>query len=268
MLVEAIVTALAALACASPYHTLGGLLQARSTSISSGCGTDGPASCTANPPPSNLCCYESPGGLLVLTQFWDTNPSTGPSKSWTIHGLWPDQCDNTFSENCDPSRDYTDISGLLTAQGASDTLNFMDTYWVNNNGNNEEFWEHGWATHGTCYSTLIPSCLPSDSPTGAEAVAFFQTVVKLFKQYNIYSALETAGITPSSGGSLDLSVLQGALKSAFGVTPAFYCSSATLNEVYIYFNLKGSVIDGEFTPIEAPTAGNCPSSKISYPPKS
>jgi hypothetical protein len=30
-------------------------------------------------------------------------------------------------------------------------------------------------------STLEPSCLPSGSPKGAEAVAFFQTVVKLFQ---------------------------------------------------------------------------------------
>lgn len=53
-------------------------------------------------------------------------------------------CDGTFSENCDSSRDYTNIAGvcltffyqstiisadygvqLLTAQGASDTLAFM-----------------------------------------------------------------------------------------------------------------------------------------------
>ena len=29
--------------------------------LSSGCGLSGPVSCSANPPPSNLCCYESPG---------------------------------------------------------------------------------------------------------------------------------------------------------------------------------------------------------------
>ena len=35
------------------------------------------------------------------------------------------------------------------------------------------------------------------------------------------------------------------------VTPAFYCSSGNLNQVYIYFHLVGSVIDGEFLPISA-----------------
>lgn len=34
------------------------------------------------------CCYNYPGGALLQTQFWDTNPSTGPTDSWTIHGLW------------------------------------------------------------------------------------------------------------------------------------------------------------------------------------
>lgn len=26
--------------------------------------------------------------MLLQTQFWDTDPSTGPSDAWTIHGLW------------------------------------------------------------------------------------------------------------------------------------------------------------------------------------
>ena len=40
----------------------------------------------------NLCCFNAPGGQLLLTQFWDTNPSTGPVDSWTIHGLWYVTC--------------------------------------------------------------------------------------------------------------------------------------------------------------------------------
>ncbi|KAG5735221.1 hypothetical protein E4T56_gene13699, partial [Termitomyces sp. T112] len=58
--------------------------------LSSGCSTTGAASCHNTSAVSNLCCFESPGGLLLQTQFWDTDPSTGPTNSWTIHGLWPD----------------------------------------------------------------------------------------------------------------------------------------------------------------------------------
>lgn len=36
----------------------------------------------------NTCCHEYPGGQMLLTQFWDTAPSTGPADSWTVHGLW------------------------------------------------------------------------------------------------------------------------------------------------------------------------------------
>ena len=52
-------------------------------------------------------------------------------------------CDGTYTENCDSSRDYTNIADLLTDQGASDTLSFMKEYWVDINGQNERFWEVG-----------------------------------------------------------------------------------------------------------------------------
>ncbi|TFK56633.1 ribonuclease T2 [Heliocybe sulcata] len=236
--------------------------------ISSGCSTSGATSCHNTTAQSDLCCFESPGGLLLQTQFWDTNPSTGPSDSWTIHGLWPDNCDGTYEENCDSSRDYSDIAGLLEDQGASDTLSYMQQYWVDIDGENEQFWEHEWSTHGTCYSTLETSCLPSGSAKGAEAVAFFQTVVKLFKTLPTYTWLADAGITPSSSKTYTLSTLTSALKSASGVTPALSCSSGSLDAISWYFNLKGSLIDGTFVPIDAPESGSCPSSGIKYPLKS
>ncbi|KAI0778700.1 RNase Gf29 [Trametes elegans] len=236
--------------------------------VSSGCSTSGPASCHNTTRETDTCCFEAPGGLLLQTQFWDTDPSTGPSDSWTIHGLWPDNCDGTFTENCDPSRDYDDIPSLLENQGASDTLSFMKEYWVDINGQDERFWEHEWSTHGTCYSTLNPSCLPSSSPKGAEAVAFFETVVKLFKTLPTYKFLSDAGITPSTSKTFTLSELTDALKSAAGVTPALNCDGSSLNAIEWYFNLKGSVIDGEFVAIDAPEKGSCKSSGIKYPPKS
>lgn len=36
----------------------------------------------------DLCCFNYPGGQMLQTQFWDTNPPTGPDDAWTIHGLW------------------------------------------------------------------------------------------------------------------------------------------------------------------------------------
>ncbi|KIK04439.1 hypothetical protein K443DRAFT_647441 [Laccaria amethystina LaAM-08-1] len=250
------------IALASPFLGQTDILGLFQRSVSSGCSTIGTASCHNTSAVSNLCCFEAPG-------FWDTSPSTGPANSWTIHGLWPDHCDTTFSSDCDPSRAYTNIASLLTANGASDTLAFMQTYWVDINGDNENFWEHEWSKHGTCMSTLEPVCLPSGSPTGLEAVLFFQTVVRLFQSLPTYTWLANAGITPSTSATHTLSTLTSALKTASGgFTPALDCTSGALNGISWYFNLEGSVIDGTFVAINAPVAGSCPSSGIKYPPKS
>ncbi|KAF7364033.1 RNase Gf29 [Mycena sanguinolenta] len=230
----------------------------------SSCPSSEVESCSNSTVVRNLCCFEAPGGLLMQTQFWDAEPrSTGPSDSWTIHGLWPDYCDMQYEENCDPSRAYTDIGGLLSDQGADDTLNFMNTYWVDINGKNEQFWEHEWKTHGTCMSTLKPTCLPEDSPRGAEAVAFFTTVT-----LPTYTWLANQGITPSSSETYSLDSLNSALKSESGFYPVLDCQGRNIDSISWYFHLKGSVIDGDFVPIDAPEEGNCPSTGIRYLPKS
>ncbi|KAF8910107.1 ribonuclease [Gymnopilus junonius] len=241
----------------------------RSSLVSSGCSTSGAASCHNTSSVSNLCCFESPGGLLLQTQFWDTNPSTGPVNSWTIHVTVSEcSCDTTFSENCDSSRDYTGISTLLQNNGATDTLNFMNQFWISNDESAEAFWEHEWSTHGTCYSTLRPTCLPSGSTKGLEAVIFFENVVKLFQTLPTFTWLENEGITPTTSKTFTLSQLTSALKSQSGFTPMLTCDSSTLSQIAWYFNLKGSLIDGIFVPIDSPESSDCPSSGIMYPPKS
>jgi len=204
---------------------------------------------------------------LSQTQFWDTHPPSGPSESWTIHGLWPDHCDLTYDHDCDPSRAYNDLRGILNDNGASDTLSFMDNYWVDENGDNDQFWAHEWSKHGTCMSTLRPECLPDGTARGAEAVAFFQTVVRLFQTLPTYNWLANAGITPSNSRRYTLDELTSALQSASGYIPALDCKRGVLNGASWYFNLRGSIIDGTFIPIDAPKPGSCPSHGISYLPK-
>jgi hypothetical protein len=77
--------------------------------------------------------------------------------------------------------------------------------------------QHEWDNHGTCYNTLRPSCLPPNSPEGAEAVAFFQQVVALFRTLPTYDWLAQQGITPHPSRSYTLSELTDALKAASGV---------------------------------------------------
>ncbi|KZV72481.1 ribonuclease T2 [Peniophora sp. CONT] len=235
---------------------------------SSGCSTDVPISCDES---KGSCCIEYPGGLITQTQFWDTDVPNSPADSWTIHGLWPDNCNGGYQENCDKTREYKDITTLLTNAGLSDTLNYMNTYWISDDETNEEFWEHEWATHGTCYSTLKPACF-SDYTTGDEAVAFFQTAVRVFQSLPTYQWLSDAGITPDADKTYTLTELSSALKQSAGVTPEFECSGKNINAIYWYFNLKGSLYDGDLVPIDAPESsvrgGNCAASGLKYPPKS
>lgn len=133
----------------------------------------------------NLCCFNAPGGQMLQTQFWDTNPPTGPSDSWTLHGLWPDKCDGTYEANCDPSRAYKNISAIIKSFGKTELLDYMGTYWKDYKGNDDSFWMHEWSKHGTCISTLEPTCYSEHKPT-EEVVDYFQKAVDLFKDLPSY----------------------------------------------------------------------------------
>ncbi|KAF7978686.1 hypothetical protein HWV62_44939 [Athelia sp. TMB] len=234
-------TAFAALAMAKPMTSEVPHVFKR---ISSGCGTSGAASCSSSKEGS--CCFEAPGGLLLQTQFWDTDPSVSAFLRLLENGdlIIP------YSENCDSSRDYTSISTLLSDHGASSTLSYMQKYWLNDDGTSEELWEHEWATHGTCYSTLEPSCFGDNYYKGEEAVAFYETVVKLFKTLPTYEWLAASGITPSDSKTYKWSAVEAALlKNGNGMKPAVTCSSGKISAISWYFNVKGSLVDGDFVAI-------------------
>jgi ribonuclease T2 len=65
----------------------------------------------------------------------------------------------------------------------------MNTYWVDIDGDNESFWEHEWGKHGTCISTLKPSCYTGYTAT-QEVADFFQKTVDLFKTLDSYTVLD------------------------------------------------------------------------------
>ncbi|KAG4220372.1 hypothetical protein PC116_g31149 [Phytophthora cactorum] len=107
-------------------------------------------SCHNDTKVADTCCFNYPGGSLLQTQFWDTDPVVGPDDSWTIHGLWPDHCDGTYDATCDSKRAYKNISDILKSAGNDDLLSYMETFWLPNDSTGEEFWEHEWGKHGTC----------------------------------------------------------------------------------------------------------------------
>jgi len=205
---------------------------------------------------------------MLQTQFWDTSPSTGPSNSWTIHGLWPDHCDGTFDATCDSKRQYTGIGSILQAAGKADLVSYMNQYWVDVNGANDQFWQHEWGKHGTCISTLATSCYSSYTAK-QEAVDFFQKTVDLFKALPSYTWLANAGIVPSSSKTYTAAQIQAALKAGFGASVTIGCSSGALNEIWYSYYVTGSVQSGTFVPTNpVGTTSSCSSSGIKYLPKS
>ncbi|KAI1740076.1 ribonuclease T2-like protein [Xylaria scruposa] len=227
-------------------------------------------SCSSGASSSSVssCCVNKPGGQFLQTQFWDTDPVTGPSNSWTIHGLWPDNCDGTYDENCDSSRAYTDITTILQNNGKSSLLSYMQSYWQSNDGTPESFWEHEWSTHGTCVSTIDPSCYSSYTK-GQEAADYFQVVVNLFKTLDTYSALSAAGITPSSSKTYTSAQIQAALLKVTGKAAIISCSNSELYQVYYGFFVNGPLTNADFVPSTVVgQSSNCPSSGIKYLPKS
>ncbi|TVY19483.1 Ribonuclease T2-like [Lachnellula arida] len=233
---------------------------------------------------TDLCCLNSPGGQLLQTQFWDTSPSTGPSDSWTIHGLWPDHCDGTYDSNCDTSRAYTNITDILKSFDKTDLLDYMNSYWLDEDGDNESFWEHEWGKHGTCISTLEPSCYTDYTPT-QEVPDFFQKTVDLFKTLDSYTvaalsfcpriiltiskALADAGITPSSSKTYTSAAILAALKTSFGYEVVIQCSSGALDAIWYSYDVRGSIQTGTFVPTDPDgSKSNCADSGVKYLPKS
>jgi ribonuclease T2 len=134
-----------------------------------------------------------------------------------------DACDGTYSQFCDPSRETYNISCIISSYGDNDLLNYMNTYWLDQKGDNENFWEHEWNKHGrrktshhlltihhdtdrkistgTCYSTLNPSCFPNYTQQ-EEVVAFFQQAVNQFKAIDTYSVRSSSPFQYSRSSQL------------------------------------------------------------------
>ncbi len=156
------------------------------------CPPSTPLSCQNTSLVTDSCCFNTPGGQLLLTQFWDAHPATGPNDSWTLHGLWPDRCDGTYESYCDHSRRYEGI-GETIKERDHDLWELMGTYWKDWKGDDEKLWGHEWKKHGTCVSTLRPECYEGYQERG-EVLDYFARAMGLFR------GLDTFRV---SGSSLD-----------------------------------------------------------------
>ncbi|KAG9237207.1 ribonuclease T2-like protein [Amylocarpus encephaloides] len=231
------------------------------------CPADSPLSCHNSTVAPDSCCFIYPGGQLLLTQFWDTNPTVGPVDSWTLHGLWPDHCDGSYPTFCNSAPRSYAITSVLSSR-APDLLKYMETYWQPNAGTLEHFWEHEWNKHGTCINTLSSKCYDDSFTEGDEIVDFFTRAVALFKTLDSYKALEAAGIVPSTYQTYTRDEILAALMEVTGSEVILGCRGNRLDQAWYSFNVQGSLQSGDFVPTDPAGKGlRCPASGIRYLPK-
>ncbi|KAI5956268.1 RNY1 [Candida jiufengensis] len=240
------------------------------TVFDSSCGSDAAISCSSSSAAS--CCFESPGGVLLQTQFWDYNPATGPSDLFTLHGLWPDNCDGTYEQFCDTTTTIADdgstVQSIIVDQFNDATLyNDLNTVWKDINGNDHSLWAHEWNKHGTCINTILPKCY-SSYQTNENVYNYYKILYQLFETLPTYKWLTAAGITPSTSKTYSKTQIQQALSSNFGQNVYFKCdSNNALSEIWYFHHIKGSLLQQNFIPIAPLSNSNCPSTGILFPPK-
>lgn len=273
-------------------------------SFSPQCPINLPLSCRNHTEIEDTCCFEYPGGIFLQTQFWDYVPSRsgmdddelekqlGPLDSFTIHGLWPDNCQGGFEQFCDDSLAIDDVYYLLNSDQFNDEkyglqisgkelLKEMSRLWKSNNGNDESLWIHEYNKHGTCIKTIRPNCYArwkNEKTIGQEIDYKKQSVYDYFRvAYNIYKSLNTTemlreqGIVPSLTKTYTRKEIQSALNSGFDNHEVFFACDRhqALNEIWYYHVLQGSLLGEEFTPIASLRNGysRCPERGIKFYPK-
>ncbi|KAH6626485.1 ribonuclease T2-like protein [Chaetomium sp. MPI-SDFR-AT-0129] len=220
------------------------------------------------------CKVETFGGLVLSTQFWDTYTgleSEGqllPANSFTLHGLWPDFCNGSWTQYCDFARQYDpkpdpntttgkpdgvpvppytgpSVDTFLTALGhpGHKLLAWMNKYWIAQKQPNHQLWAHEFSKHATCFSTFAPSCFShKDLKKHQDLLTFFDVSAQYFKSLPTYDWLAAADITPSNTTSYTLADIQSTLASHHdGEVPYLGCSGKRYNETEAG---KGSLDNG------------------------
>ncbi|SJM86118.1 related to Ribonuclease T2-like [Zygosaccharomyces bailii] len=263
-----------------------------------------PLSCQNHSTIPDSCCFEHPGGIFLQTQFWDYDPSApdlnrdqlerelGPLDSFTIHGLWPDNCAGGYEQFCDPSSTIRDVSTLLKSEqfnsdehgleySGEELLEILSRYWKGIRGNDEPLWIHEFNKHGTCIKTIKPNCYSrwEDSNTEVKTIDFhkqavydyFRVAYNLYKKLNTSEILAAKGIVPSTKKVYTRQEIEKALNEGFhGLQVHLVCDrNQAINEVWYYHVLKGSLLGQQFVPIPAVGArhSNCPESGVKFLPK-
>ncbi|GME71196.1 unnamed protein product [Ambrosiozyma monospora] len=228
------------------------------------CPADSALSCSLSDDSSvDTCCYETPGGVLLSTQFWDYDPPTGPEDAFTLHGLWPDLCDGSYKQYCDSSITVDSAESVLKDFGETELLTKMSTIWKDYQGNDDDLWTHEFNKHGTCMSTIKPSCYSSDYKEHQNAVDYIKKAIELYDGLPTYKWLAAKGIVPSETATYTKQQILDAISENFGHTAYISCDKKNgLQEVWYFHHLKGNALTGEYVPMDPLADTKCPDSVL------
>ncbi|RDB29420.1 Ribonuclease T2 [Hypsizygus marmoreus] len=242
-------------------------------------------SCENTTPVKNACCSPTPGGLVLLTQFWSTYTGLEkkgqklPKGSWTIHGLWPDNCDGSYEQYCDLSRQYDPVPSpanfpngtviptwtgpgvdtFIKKFGREGLLKYMNTYWINQGAPNADLWAHEFSKHATCTSTFDLTCYGSSYKKHQDVVNYYDAAIRANHLYPTFDILAASGIVPSNKTSYTLDQLEIALTSQIGATPYLGCrnNGTVLSELWYFNHVLGTEQYGTYKPVKSTTTSSC-----------
>jgi len=206
-----------------------------------------------------------------------------PKDSWTIHGLWPDNCDGSFDQYCDLSRQFDPspspailpdgtvvppnkgpgVDTFIESFGRQDLLTYMENFWINQGAPNVDFWGHEFSKHATCTSTFDVKCYGSSYKKHEEVINFFDATIRAFHRYPTFDMLAAFNIVPSNKTTYTLGQLESAIKSQVGAVPFFGCTNngTVLSEVWYFNHVFGTEQFGTYKPLDSTTPSSCSSSK-------
>lgn len=113
-------------------------------------------------------------------------------------------------------------------------LNDLKEYWTNVEANTKpnSFWEHEWKKHGTCASIL---------PQFDSVTNYFTKGLKLNKNYDLVTILESNGVVPNTNG-YTLQDVYNTIKNSTGKEPSIQCvtdkntKESFMSEIRLCFN--------------------------------
>jgi len=158
--------------------------------------------------------------FLLFVSRWpqsvDTNPVPSNVTDFTIHGMWPENNNTQWPQDCsDESLNETVTNDILFSSLSVNWPNLDST------GTDDGFWAHEWSRHGTCACN-------GQSPVLQNQEQFFSGALTVLKHLNIMRAFTKAGMSPGNWYSLD--DYHNAIETVFGFPSMIVCNTHNDNQ--------------------------------------